>query len=81
MIAGEGTQVSAIPYAAILRRADKRHTWHMELLGRLCATDEQLLLQTPFQIVIASVLVDPHCVFPDDDRSTHEKQIQCWREG
>jgi protein phosphatase len=30
---------------------DKRHTWHMEMLGRLCAADEQLLLRTPFEIV------------------------------
>jgi protein phosphatase len=30
---------------------DKRHTWHMEMLDRLCAADEQLLLRTPFQIV------------------------------
>ena len=30
---------------------DKRHTWHMEMLGKLCQGDEQLLLATPFQIV------------------------------
>jgi protein phosphatase len=30
---------------------DKRHTWHMEMLGKLCAADELLLLATPFQIV------------------------------
>jgi protein phosphatase len=30
---------------------DKRHTWHMEMLARLCAADTKLLLATPFQIV------------------------------
>ena len=30
---------------------DKRHTWHMEMLTRLCAADERLMLATPFQIV------------------------------
>ncbi len=30
---------------------DKRHTWHMEMLARLCGADEQLLLPTPFQLV------------------------------
>ena len=30
---------------------DKRHTWHMEMLARLCTADERLLLATPFQIV------------------------------
>ena len=30
---------------------DKRHTWHMEVLGKLCQGDDQLLLPTPFQIV------------------------------
>jgi protein phosphatase len=30
---------------------DKRHTWHMEILGKLCQGDDQLLLPTPFQIV------------------------------
>jgi len=30
---------------------DKRHTWHMEMLARLCAADERLLLATPFQVV------------------------------
>jgi protein phosphatase len=30
---------------------DKRHTWHMEMLARLCQTDERLLLTTPFQLV------------------------------
>jgi len=29
----------------------KRHTWHMEMLGRLCAADTKLLLATPFQLV------------------------------
>jgi protein phosphatase len=31
--------------------SDKRHTWHMEMLTRLCAGDERLMLTTPFQIV------------------------------
>ena len=30
---------------------DKRHTWHMEMLARLCQADDRLLLATPFQIV------------------------------
>jgi protein phosphatase len=30
---------------------DKRHTWHMEMLAKLCDVDERLLLTTPFQIV------------------------------
>jgi protein phosphatase len=31
--------------------ADKRHTWHMEMIGKLCEADERLLLATPFQLV------------------------------
>lgn len=30
---------------------DKRHTWHMEMIARLCEEDERLLLATPFQVV------------------------------
>jgi protein phosphatase len=30
---------------------DKRHTWHMEMIARLCEADERLLLATPFQLV------------------------------
>jgi len=30
---------------------DKRHTWHMEMIARLCDADERLLLATPFQVV------------------------------
>jgi protein phosphatase len=30
---------------------DKPHTWHMELLGRLCSADSALLLATPFRVV------------------------------
>ena len=30
---------------------DKQHTWHMELLGRLCSADSDLLLATPFRVV------------------------------
>jgi protein phosphatase len=29
----------------------KRHTWHMEMIARLCEADERLLLATPFQFV------------------------------
>jgi protein phosphatase len=31
--------------------ADKRHTWHMEMIAKLCEADERLLLATPFQLV------------------------------
>jgi len=27
---------------------DKAHTWHMELMAKLCAADSSLLLATPF---------------------------------
>ena len=30
---------------------DKPHTWHMEVIGRLCAADPEILLATPFQVV------------------------------
>lgn len=30
---------------------DKAHLWHLEMIGQLCAADEQLLLHTPFQVV------------------------------
>jgi protein phosphatase len=30
---------------------DKDHTWHMETLQRLCATDSELLLATPYKVV------------------------------
>lgn len=30
---------------------DKQHSWHMEILGRLCAADAGLLLATPFRVV------------------------------
>jgi len=30
---------------------DKTHTWHMEMIGKLCAADTEILLATPFQIV------------------------------
>ncbi|WP_263367971.1 hypothetical protein [Edaphobacter bradus] len=29
----------------------KRHTWYMEIIAKLCKTDERLLLATPFQLV------------------------------
>lgn len=31
--------------------ADKRHTWHMETISKMCEADEPVLLATPFQIV------------------------------
>jgi protein phosphatase len=30
---------------------DKSHTWHMEVIGGLCAADTEVLLATPFQVV------------------------------
>jgi protein phosphatase len=30
---------------------DKQHIWHMEVLSRLCAADNRLLLATPFHVV------------------------------
>jgi protein phosphatase len=30
---------------------DKPHTWHMEIIGKLCAADPEILLATPFQVV------------------------------
>jgi protein phosphatase len=30
---------------------DKTHLWHMEMIGRLCAADEGLLLATPYRVV------------------------------
>ena len=30
---------------------DKPHTWHMEVIGKLCAADTEILLSTPFKIV------------------------------
>jgi protein phosphatase len=30
---------------------DKPHTWHMEMIGRLCTADTEILLATPFQVV------------------------------
>jgi protein phosphatase len=30
---------------------DKQHTWHMEILGRLCSADNSLMLATPFRLV------------------------------
>jgi len=29
----------------------QRHTWHMEMISKLCAADNRLLLATPFQLV------------------------------
>jgi protein phosphatase len=31
--------------------ADKPHSWHMEMIGKLCAADDRLLLMTPFRLV------------------------------
>ena len=30
---------------------DKAHTWHMEMLGKVCAADTELLLATPYRVV------------------------------
>lgn len=30
---------------------DKEHSWHMELLAKLCAADSSMLLATPFRMV------------------------------
>jgi protein phosphatase len=30
---------------------DKTHTWHMEMIGRLCSSDPEILLATPFKMV------------------------------
>jgi protein phosphatase len=30
---------------------DKPHTWHMEMIGRLCAMDTEILFATPFKVV------------------------------
>jgi protein phosphatase len=30
---------------------DKPHTWHMDVIGRLCAADPEILMPTPFKIV------------------------------
>jgi len=31
--------------------ADKQHTWHMEMLSKLCAADSVMLLATPYRVV------------------------------
>ena len=31
--------------------SDKPHTWHMEMLTKLCAADEEILLATPYRLV------------------------------
>jgi len=31
--------------------SDKDHVWHMETLAKLCRTDEELLLATPYRVV------------------------------
>jgi protein phosphatase len=30
---------------------DKPHTWHMEMIAKLCGADEEILFKTPFRIV------------------------------
>ncbi len=47
---------------------DKQHTWHMELLSRLCAADNRLLLATPFHVVDVN------------DPASYEAAIQWWEE-
>jgi protein phosphatase len=33
---------------------DKQHAWHMDQLAQLCAQDQELLLATPFKIVVVN---------------------------
>jgi protein phosphatase len=47
---------------------DKQHTWHMELLSRLCAADAALLLATPFRLVDLN------------DAASYEAATQWWAE-
>ena len=44
------------------------HVWHMETLARICATDPELLLATPFRLVDLT------------DKTDQEKGIQYWEE-
>ena len=44
------------------------HVWHMETLARICASDPELLLATPFRIVDLT------------DKADQEKGIQWWEE-
>jgi protein phosphatase len=44
------------------------HVWHMETLARICATDPELLLATPFRVVDLT------------DKADQEKGIQWWEE-
>jgi protein phosphatase len=49
-------------------RVGKQHTWHMELLSRLCASDSRLLLATPFHVVDVN------------DPASYEAATQWWVE-
>ena len=44
------------------------HVWHMETLARICASDPELLLATPFRVVDLT------------DKADQEKGIQWWEE-
>jgi polynucleotide kinase-phosphatase len=44
------------------------HVWHMETLAKICATDPELLLATPFRVVDLT------------DKNDQEKGIQWWEE-
>ena len=44
------------------------HVWHMETLARICATDPELLLATPFRVVDLT------------DKTDQQKGIQWWEE-
>jgi protein phosphatase len=47
---------------------DKNHVWHMDVLGRLCQFDRELLLSTPYKVVDLS------------DTQTEQEGIAWWDE-
>ena len=47
---------------------DKDHLWHMDMLGRLCQQDRELLLATPYKVID---LVDP---------SSEQEGVAWWEE-
>jgi protein phosphatase len=47
---------------------DKPHTWHMEMLRRMCEADEKLLLATPYRMVDVG------------DTGEREKAVAWWEE-
>jgi protein phosphatase len=48
--------------------ADKQHSWHIELLSRLCAADSPFLLATPFRVADVN------------DPSSYEAATEWWVE-